>query len=245
MTKRFTIFTIAISMTFFFSCNNGDTNKVSTVETPVAIETKTISNPLPYEILVTEPYETSGKAQVKSYAYLKSDTVSNDNLRATLNEIYSTMKSYNNFKNFSAPTVIAIYLYTSKDKAKNMQEAWIGMLSKTPSDNEPRISIDEMKLSALAGTQDKTKSDDEKKLEELKTYFKKRNTDLCYVYKTLYDLEGESIKQADKKYPDFGIEHSNYSSKWYKIEKAKIFKKYKIDDSLSTYITVFGMNYCK
>jgi hypothetical protein len=141
--------------------------------------------------------------------------------------------------------VIAVYLYTSKDKANNMQEAWIGMLSKTPLDSEPRISIDDMKLTALSGQNDTAKSEDEKKYEELTAYFKKRNTDLCTVYKTLYDLEGESIKQADIKYPNFGTEHAAYSTKWYKAEKGKVFKKYKIHDSLSTYITVFGMNYCK
>ncbi len=162
-----------------------------------------------------------------------------------MKDIYSTLASYNNFKNFSAPTVIAVYLYTSKDKANNMQEAWIGMLSKTPSDSEPRISVDDMKLTALAGQNDNAKSEDEKKLDELNAYFKKRKTDLCTIYKIFYNLEGESIKQADIRYPDFGIEHSKYSSQWYKAEKAKVFKKYKIDDSISTDITVFGMSYCK
>lgn len=240
-----TILTIATSLTLFCSCDNNTTENTSTVDTTTTAKSETTAKPLPYEIVKTEPYETNRKAQVKGYAYLKSDDVTRDNLQATLNDIYSSLKSYNNFENFSAPTVIAVYLYTSKDKANNMQEAWIGMLSKTPSDNEPRISIDDMKLTALSGQNDDAKSEDEKKYEELSTYFKKRNTDLCTIYKTLYDLEGESIKQADIKYPNFGTEHAAYSTKWYKAEKAKVFKKYKIHDSLSTYITVFGMNYCK
>ena len=119
------------------------------------------------------------------------------------------------------------------------------MLSKIPSDPTPRISIDDMKLTAVAGQNDNAQSADEKKLGELKTYFAKRNTDLCTLCKTLYDLEGDCIKKADQKYPDFGTEHANYSSKLYKQGKNKIFKKYNIHDSLSTYITVFGMSYCK
>jgi hypothetical protein len=239
------IFTLVTSFSLFYSCNNNKTDNLSTVDTTTTAKSETSVKPLSYEIVKTEPYETGSKAQVKAYAYFRSDTVTKDNLEATLNDIYSTLKSYNNFKSFSFPTVIAVYLYTSKDKANNMQEAWIGMLSKTPSDIEPRLSIDDMKLTALSGQNDNAKSKNEKKYEELSAYFKKRNTDLCTIYKTLYDLEGESIKQADIKYPDFGTEHAAYSTKWYKAEKAKVFKKYKIQDSLSARITVFGMSYCK
>jgi hypothetical protein len=233
------------SLTIFSACNNNDTTQTSQIEQSPSTDDQATVKALPYEIVTTEPYETKGKAQIKAYAALKSDSVSRATLTATLNDIYSSLKNYSQFKNFSSPTVIAVYLYTSKDKATNMQESWIAMLSKTPSDPEPRISIDDMKLTAVSGQNDNAKSEDEKKLEELKTYFSKRHTDLCTLYKTLYDLEGDCIKKADQKYPDFGIEHSNYSSKLYKQEKNKIFKKYNIHDSLSTYITVFGMNYCK
>lgn len=246
MIKYLLVLTTVITL---IACNNSDTTQSTTIEqnaTADKPQTPTsTAKPLPYEIVITEPYETSGKAQVKSYAALKTDNVSKETLTATLNDIYTSLKNYNQFKNFSSPTVIAVYLYTSKDKAKNMQEAWIAMLTKTPSDPEPRTSIDEMKLTALSGQNDNEKSEDEKKLEELKKYFSKRNTDLCTIYKTLYDLEGDCIKKADQKYPNFGVEHSDYSSKLYKQEKNKIFKRFNIHDSLSTSITVFGMNYCK
>lgn len=198
-----------------------------------------------YKILKAEPYETRNKSQVKCYAYLTTDTVSKDRLSATLNKIYSELRDYNNFKNFSAPSVIAIYVYTSKEKSINMTESWIAMLSKTPSDNQPRISFDDLKVKALESAMDNEKSDDEKKYEELTEYLRKRRTDLCFIYKTLYDLEGTSIKQADIKYPDFGTEHSEYQSKLYRQEKKKLFDKYNINDTLSSYITVFGMSYCK
>lgn len=230
-------------MTGIMSCgNNNNSDNTKQQQSESAITQEPFAS---YEILKTEPYETSNKAQVKSYAYLTTDTISKENLSATLTKIYGSLESYSSFKNFSSPTVIAIYLFASKDKAENMPESWVAMLSKTPSDNQPRISFNDWQLKALEGLTDNEKSEDEKKYEELNDYLKKRNTDLCFIYKTLYDLEGTTIKQADIKYPDFGIKHSEYQSKLYKDEKKKLFNKYNINDTLSTYITVFGMNYCK
>jgi len=231
-------------MTGIMSCNNN--NKTTDNSNQQESETTNVQEPFaPYEILKTEPYETSNKAQIKSYAYLTTDTISKENLSGTLTKIYGTVQDYSSFKNFSSPTVIAIYLFTSKDKAASMPESWIAMLSKTPSDNQPKISFNDWQLEALEGLTDNEKSADEKKYDELNDYLKKRNTDLCFIYKTLYDLEGPTIKQADIKFPDFGIEHSEYQSKLYKQEKKKLFNKYNINDTLSTSITVFGMNYCK
>ncbi len=225
------------------SCgNNRTSDKNQITENATTIKQEPFAE---YKILRTEPYETSNKAQVKCYAYLTTDTISNDKLSATLTKIYNELQSYNDFKNFSSPTVIAIYLFTSQDKATNMTDSWIAMLSKSPSDNQPRISFNELQVKALEGSKNNEKSADEKKYDELIEYLKKRNTDLCFIYKTLYDLEGTTIKQADVKYPNFGVEHSDYQSKLYRQEKKKLFSKYSINDTLSSYITVFGMSYCK
>lgn len=199
----------------------------------------------PYEILKTEPYETSRKAQVKCYAYLTTDTISKEKLSGTLKKIYGNLQKFNSFKKFPSPTIIAIYIFTSKDKAANMPESWVAMLSKTPSDNQPSISFNELQLKALEGLTDNEKSDDEKKYDELTEYLKKRNTDLCFIYNKLYDIEGTTYKQADIKYPDYGLEHSKYQFKLYKQERKKLFDKYHINDTLSTSISVFGMTYCK
>lgn len=219
-----------------FSCGDSKTsgNQVVT-QAPFA----------PYKILRTEPYETNGKAQIKCYAYLTTDTITTDKLSATLTKIYDGVKNYSDFKSHSSPTVVAVYLFTSADKATDMPEAWIAMLSKTPSENEPRITFDDFEVKAMVGATDNQKDKDEIKYEQISEYLKQRNTDLCFIYKTLYDLEGQTIKQADIKYPDFGKEHSEYQSKLYEEEKKKLFKKYNINDSVSTTITVFGMTYCK
>lgn len=199
----------------------------------------------PFEILRTEPSEFGTKAQVKCYAYLTTDSVTKESLTGTLTKIYLQLKQYNNFKIASAPNVIAAYLFSSKEKAEKMPESWIGMLSLSPSDDRPRISFDDLRLKALIEQKDAVESEDEKMLKSLNAYFTKRHTDLCMLYKTLYDLEGETIKQADAKYPDFGPEHGKYQSKLYSDAEKKLFRKYNINDTLSTYITAFGMGYCK
>jgi hypothetical protein len=113
-----------------------------------------------YKILRTEPYETSGKAQIKCYAYLTTDTITKDKLSATLTKIYDGVKNYSDFKSHSSPTVVAVYLFTSVDKATDMPEAWIAMLSKTPSDNQPRISFDDFKVKAMVSATDNQKDKD-------------------------------------------------------------------------------------
>lgn len=227
----------------FISCDTNNTSDESKKNEP---KKDLVQLPFSqYKILKIEPLETSTKAQVVSYAYLTSDTVSEEYLSGTLINIYDTLKNYKYFKKFSSPSVIVIYLFTSKEKGTNMPESWIAMLNKTPSDNQPQVRFNKLQLNAFTDLTDNNKSEDEKKLDEINSYLSKRNTDLCFIYKTLYDLELETIKQADKKYPDFGIKHNEYQSKLYDDGKDKLFTKYHINDTLSTYITVFGMTYCK
>ncbi len=236
---------IALLATLVSCGNNNPAEEKQSATSESIVTVTTVEEFASYEILKTEPYESSSKAQVKCYAYLTTDTITKAKLEGTVNKIYSGLQDYSNFKNFAAPTVIAIYLYTSADKATNMTESWISMLNKSPSDNQPRISFDDMKLSALESGKSKEKSADDLMYEKVNESFKKHNTDLCSIYKTLYDIEDQTIRQADEKYPDYGVEHSEYQSKLYKQEKNKIFKKYNINDTLSSYITVFGMSYCK
>lgn len=198
-----------------------------------------------YKILKTEPFESSYKAQVICYAYLTTDTISKSKLEGTLNKIYLSLRKYKNFNNYSSPTSISVYLYTSREKAINLQESWIAMLSKSPSENQPIISFDDFKLTAHESNERNRKSADDLLFEKMNRLFKKQNTDICTIYKILYDIEGQTIKQADKKYPDFGVEHLEYQEKLYKQESKNLLNKYAINDSLLPYINVFGSKYCK
>ena len=191
--KHILYFTLLATL---ISCGN---NKSADEKQSTASESVTTETPIEkfsaYKILRTEPYESGSKAQVKCYAYLTTDTITKDRLSATLIKIYFGLRNYKNFKNFSAPTVIGIYLFTSEDKAANMTESWIAMLSKSPSDNQPTIRFDDMKLSALESGKGKEKSVDDLLYEKMNESFKKHNTDLCSIYRTLYDIEE---KQSNK-----------------------------------------------
>lgn len=243
--KTSNTFIISILIIFLFSCKKQTEIEIN--QEPIIqneVENQDI-NPLSYTITKIESYENDYKAQLKIYAFINSDSISEDDIRNTLKVILSNSSTEGQFKNYLAPTNIGVYLYTSEEKSKLMDSDWIGMLMKLPNKTEPNITINEMKLNSLVNLQDGEKTNDEIMLEKLEQYFKERNTDLCSLYEKLNQLELESIKQADKKYPDFGDENLNYSTKWYENEKSKVFNKNKINDSLTTYILVFGSNYCK
>lgn len=239
------LFLCVTSLLLFIQCtsNQPSTNNTS----PTFITSKEDSNDsvAPYKILSIQPTETTGKAQIKCIAYLTSDTVTQITIEASLHKIYSGLQNYSNFKSHDSPTVIAIYFYSSKNNASNTPAMWLAMLTKNPSDIQPKTSFNDLQLNALISKNDTIKSPEEIQYDQLTEYFKKHNTDLCSIYKTLYDLEVSTIKQADDKYPDFGIKHGEYANKLYKQEKNKLFKKYNINDTLSSYITAFGISYCK
>lgn len=191
-----------------------------------------------YKILKIQPSETSSKAQVTCYAYLTTDSISEDLLSSILTKIYDELKYYTGFSRPTIPNVIAVYLYTSKYKAEEMSGSWIAMLSKTPSDTQPKITYDNIQISP-------TSEKEEKEYLELSNYLKERGTDLCFIYTSLYEIEGKTIKEADAKYPNYGSEHLEYQKKRYAQEKSKLFKKYRIDEKKSSNIIMFGMKHCK
>lgn len=198
-----------------------------------------------YQILKIEPHETSFKAQVKCIAVITTDTLNKEIIKADLISMYNSLKNYNKFSSFSKPTVVAIYLYTSKDMAEKVESSWIAYLLKSPSEYEPRISIDEEKIEALNHSNGGTQSDDDIMFEKLQTIFRKRGTDLCTLYLKLYDIEGETIKAAEAKHPDLKNEYLKYQSELYHQEQHKLLSSYKISDTVASYISVFGLRYCK
>ena len=211
----------------FSNCKNDA--KIENIESnstkSTVIDSPTINKKvLAYKVQNKEKSETSNKAQLKIYAYLTTEPTTKEELENTINEIYIENKNESGYKNFSSPTVIGIYLYTSENKAKEMPDQWISMLSKGPNDTQPRISIDDFKLKSQSGLLDNEKSDDEIELERLTKYLQQRELELCTFYKRLGDMELDCIHVADKKYPDFGIKHSEYSEKLMEAERKKLKK---------------------
>jgi hypothetical protein len=232
----------------FSNCQNKpiEENNPSTITMPPPKDTQVVTKKFePFKILNKEKYETGNKAQLKIYAYLLNKPGTKEGLENTIINIYEENKNEGGYKNFTEPTVVTIYLFTSENKVKEMPDQWIAMLSKGPDDSMPRISIDDLKLKSQAGLNDTHKSEDEIELERLTKYLQKRGLKLCAFYKQIGDMELDCIHKADKRYPDFGINHGDYAEKLMVAERKKLIKKYKISDETLISVNVFGGSYCK
>jgi hypothetical protein len=239
---------IFIFLLVFSNCKNKTQvdNNVSTSTKTSVVDTQTVNkNLLTYKIQNKEKSETNNKAQLKIYAYLTTELTTKEELENTINKIYLENKNESGYKKFNNPTVIAIYLFTSENKAKEMSDQWIAMLSIGPNDVQPHISIDDLKFKSQSGLADNNKSKDEIELERLNKYLQKRGLELCALHKQLRDMELDCIHKADKQFPNFGTKHDDYSEKLMKTERNKLKKKYKLSDDIFINVSVFGTSYCK
>lgn len=197
-----------------------------------------------FEVISEEKKETSLKAQLLEYAWYKDTIYSKDALTKAILEIYNFNKDKDVFENYDAPSVMAVYLFTSKEAMKDKAE-WIAMLSKGPGDLEPRVIFNEFKLTALNTTNDNVKSRDEIELDKLKSYFTKRGLEVCELADLLKKIELENIHKADAKYPDYGEEHMAMIHRLDAQSYRKLKAKYKLSDDMLSKVSVFGMAYCK
>ena len=246
MIKQIILITITAVMALIVACGPIAKEKVDT----------TIDD---FGIFREEPIETGYSAKITTYAFLKTDTITEERLIMTLNKIYDRLEKYDKFTNFSKPTAITIYMYESSESARKYPELWLAMLRKSQKDSMPIFSFDKTRMSVYDKSNDPTDDvkteivkaiEDSIQLENLKyekitNYFIKRGITICFIYKKLYDLQGESIKKADVMFPDFGTSHSLYQEQIYKEERSKIFKKYNINDTLVDYIASYGYKNCR
>jgi hypothetical protein len=91
-------------------------------------------------MLGDEVNETPGKTQVTQNLLVKRDITDTD-LRTLLSRRYEEARQRSGFRYHEHPTVVAIYAYSSREHAESGMGQWVGMLSKTPGDSVPRITI--------------------------------------------------------------------------------------------------------
>jgi len=246
MKRISTLLLILLSTILFTNCKNDQKQKTNLETDKVTENEKFIEKrKFDYEIVNTDILETKYKAQIAIYVAYNDSVFSKDALSDVLLEVYNKNRKAKVFENFVEPTVIAVYVFTSIEQAKNEKGAWISMLVKVPNDENPKLTFNELKLKSLAGLNDKVKSKDEIALDNLNEYLKKKNVTLCDLYKQFESYELDNIHKADAKYPDYGEEHSDYVTKLDKADKKRIMSKYKLADSIHIKVIVFGMTYCK
>lgn len=200
---------------------------------------------LKYSVFNKVKSETRNKAQVLLYAYLEQEPTTESELENTLIDLYEQNKNEDGYNNFDRPTVVGAYLFTSKKLGQQDKAAWIGMLMKGPNDAQPRISIDKLKLKGQRGLKDNETSEDEVVLANLNKTLAKRGLELCSFSKQLSDIELECIHKADRRYPDYGMDHMAYVDKLTEAEMVKIQKRHRLSDDIFTKVSVFAGVYCK
>lgn len=228
---------------------NGCTNssKLTNQETNRSINSDTSNfsqSNFQYEVLNEEKSETSGKAQLLEYAFYKDTVYTEDALRDVLMKIYNLNKNKNVFENHDSATVIAVYLFTSRDAMKDKAD-WIAMLVKGPNEAEPRISFNDFKITSLNGINDNVKSQDEIELEKLNLHLKERGLELCALSDLLKKIELDNIHKADAKYPDYGTKHLAMIDALDAQSYNNLIKKYKLNKNMLNKVSIFAMAYCK
>tara|TARA_R110002051_G_C8618531_1_gene482921 strand:- start:63 stop:803 length:741 start_codon:yes stop_codon:yes gene_type:complete len=246
MTKLSTFLIIVLSVLIFTNCKNEPKENTSYgIEKVAEKEYISEKKKLDYEVVNRDILETTNKAQIIHYVVYNDSIFTKDALSEVLLEVYFRNRKAKVFKNFDEPTVNAVYVFTSKEQAETEKSAWISMLVKGPNDKSPKLTYNEQKLKGLAGLTDKVKSEDEIALDNLNSYLKKKNVNLCDLYKQFSSYELKNIKKADAKYPDYGKKHMDLVTKLNESDKKQIVGKYKLADSIYTQTIVFGNIYCE
>lgn len=206
----------------------------------LSIQTQTLN----YEVLSESKLETSYKAQLIEYAICKDTIYTEETLSIILSDIYKRNKDKNVFNEHEKATVVAVFLFTSRDTFKDKAN-WIAKLTNGPDDAEPQITFNSYKMSALSKSYDTVKNEDEIELEKLKAYLLKRGLGLCSLSDTLKKIELDNIHKADAKYPDYGDKHMAMIEKLDEQSYRNLRKKYKLSDDMLSKVSVFAMSYCK
>lgn len=222
------------SIVFLTSCGSPDATKKQ--DAPIK----------KFEVFHDESSESSMKAQWLVYAKYLDTNYSHEALSSVIQSIYSLYENKSGFENHSSPTVVGIYMYTSKDVYLKDKSGWICMLFKGPLDASPGINYNDIKLEVLVGLQDTIKSKDEIAIENLKSLLNSKGLDLCQLKDDLSELNKQCLKRAELKYPEFDFpQYDDYVEKIYSEEKHKLALEIGVPDSVLVNVSWYGYSYCK
>ena len=142
---------------------------------------------LSYTILKNEVYDAPVKTQVTINLLITDTVITEQKVRELLTSLYDKTKERTGFKYHTHPTNIFIYAYVTKEKAISGQGQWIGMISKSFDDKQPKIDISEIQFQSLIL----------KPVEKFGLSMKLR----LEIWNKIFKIEDNAQKQADIKYP--------------------------------------------
>jgi hypothetical protein len=199
-----------------------------------------------YIIFKVEPLEVINKAQVLVYAHLKHQELgAQSELENALLEIYEQHKNIGGFKDFERPTVVGVYLYASEKLGRQDRSSWIAMLMKGPRDDKPQIRIDKLRLNGLTALESGQWTEEELALERLNKELFERGLELCSFSKRLDEIELDCIQKADKRYPNYGLEHMRYNDELLSEAMKEVYAIHDLTYDLVNRVHVFARTYCR
>lgn len=179
------------------------------------------------EILKDESYETSGKAQVEYHVLVGEEHLSKETLTLLLQQFYEKATKVKGWKYHSAPTVIAIYMYTSKQHFESDLGNRIAQIVKIPSQSEPEYTFHEGQLRNIGKPQEEKWGISEEQRR--------------YIYGLIGQAEMRAIEEADKAFPDFGEDHLDMVETLTKKYYEEIMQKYNLTEDQFSEIIPEGL----
>lgn len=184
---------------------------------PTPIPTPTPIPQLPSaKIVKDESYETPGKAQVEYHILVGEKHLSKETLTLLLQQFYEKATKVRGWKYHAKPTVIAIYMYTSKQHLESNSRTNIAEITKIPSNSEPELKFHEGQLRNIGKPQEEKWGISEEQRR--------------YVYGLIGQAEMRAIKEADKAFPDFGEGHMEMVDMLTKKYYEEIMQKYTLTE---------------
>jgi len=198
--SNFTLFLIMMSFIFTNCGSNTSEKTVQIIEHLVHNE---------------DIYDAPIKTQVTLDVIIGKKEITEQNIKDLLTSLYEKTKKRTGFKHHENPTNIYIYAYTTKEKAESGMGQWVGMISKSYSEINPKISISERQINSLNEVDEERWGLSQKQRLE--------------IWNKIIHLEDKSQKEADAKYPlgKAGITMTNIDKNTELMRKLK--KKYEIE----------------
>jgi len=147
-------------------------------------QTKSI---LKHSILKNEVNDIPLKTQVQLDVLIMDTAITKQKVSDLLTFLYDETAKRTGFKYHTNPTNIYIYAFTSKDKAESGMAQWIGMISKSYDDVQPKIDISDTQLNSLT-------------LKPVEKFGLSEDIRLEIWNKSI-KIEDRAQKEADMKYP--------------------------------------------
>jgi hypothetical protein len=142
---------------------------------------------LKHTILKNEVHDVPIKTQVQLDVLISDTAITKEKVSDLLTFLYDKTSKRTGFKHHTNPTNIYIYAYTSKEKAESGMAQWVGMISKSYDDTQPKIDISETQLNSLTL----------KPIEKFGLSEKVR----LEIWNKSIKIEDKAQKEADLKYP--------------------------------------------